>query len=425
VNGSIITRMVIDMNERRLTSLAQLEAFLDGTAGVEFKPLGDDEARYEQIQSVVRRFRYPRLKRREKGLVIRYLQHTTGYSRQQLTRLIKRACERAPLRKRYRAPPHAFSRRYTDADIALLAEVDAAHGTLSGPATRHLLRRAYEVYGDSRYERLARISNGHLYNLRQHRRYQRGRRKFTRTQARQINIGQRRPPTPNGRPGFIRIDTVHQGDQDGFKGVYVINSVDCVTQWELVAATEKINENSLIPVIEVLLAGYPFEILGFHADNGAEFINRRVAKLLEKLRVELTKSRPRHCNDNALVESKNASVVRKQLGYVHIPQRFAPQVNAFCADALNPYLNFHRPCLFPESYVDAKGKTRKRYPYDLVQTPYEKLCGIPDVEQYLKPDVSLDALHDQAMALTDQQAAERLKHARKRLFQFIDRSIAA
>ena len=125
--------------------------------------------------------------------------------------------------------------------------------------------------------------------------------------------------------------------------MYHINAVDCVTQMRLVATCEKISEAYLLPVIRQLLAGFPFVILGFHSDNGSEYINYRVAKLLEKLRVEFTKSRPRHSNDNALAESKNASVVRKHQGYAHIPQHCASLVNAFCAGYLNPYANFHRP----------------------------------------------------------------------------------
>jgi len=417
--------MVIDMNETGLTTLAQIEAFLDGTLEVTFSGHGADEERYKHIQSVVRRFRYRSLKRTQKGLLIRYLQHTTGYSRQQLTRLIRRASSSRPLRKRYGAPRRGFTRRYTLADIALLAETDALHGTLSGPATRHLMHRAFEVFGDSRYQRLAGISTAHLYNLRKHRRYETGRKTYLPTRSLQIAIGQRRAPAPDGRPGFIRIDTVHQGDQDGIKGVYHINAVDCVSQWELVASCEKISENYLLPVIGNLLEGFPFEILGFHADNGSEFINHRVAAMLEKLRIELTKSRPRHSNDNGLAETKNAAIVRKQFGYAHIPQRFASQVNAFCADYLNPYVNFHRPSLFPETLVDAKGKVRKRYPQHRVQTPYEKLTSIQNVEQYLKDGITLEVLETQAQASTDNQAAERLNRARKQLFQSIDRSNAA
>jgi hypothetical protein len=209
---------------------------------------------------------------------------------------------------------------------------------------------------------------------------------------------------------------VHQGDQDGVKGVYHINAVDCLTQWELVATCEKISEAYLLPVIEALLAGFPFKILGFHADNGSEYINHQVAKMLDKLRVEFTKSRPRHSNDNGLAETKNGAVIRKHLGYAHIPQCFAAAVNAFCAEHLNPYLNFHRPCLFAEEITDPKGKIRKRYPQRLVMTPFEKLTTVAKVPRFWRCGITLAALRHQAAGMSDNEAAARLNEARTQLF---------
>jgi transposase InsO family protein len=407
--------MVIEMNEDRLVTLLQLRQFVEGTTEVEFRRWGEDEDRYRHIEGVLRRFGYARLKRADKGLVVRYLMHTTGYSRPQLVRLIKRARAGA-LKKGYRAPTHGFARRFTDADVALLVATDTLHGTLSGPATRHLMQRALATYGDARYVRLATISPAHLYNLRKRSGYTERRREWTKTRATQVSIGERRAPAPEGRPGFIRIDSVHQGDQDGMKGVYHINAVDCLTQWELVATCEKISEAYLLPVIATLLAGFPFRILGFHADNGSEYINHQVAKMLDKLRVEFTKSRPRHSNDNGLAETKNGAVIRKQLGYGHIPQCFATAVNAFCAEHLNPYLNFHRPCLFAEEITDQKGKIRKRYPQRLVMTPFEKLATLDHVQQHLHPRVTLETLRRQAASMSDNDAAARLNEARSQLF---------
>jgi len=412
--------MVIDMSEQKLVSLPQLRQFLEGTTEVEFRGCGKDEDRYRHIEGVLRRFGYGRLKRADKGLVVRYLVRTTGYSRQQLVRLIKRA-RVGLLKKGYRGPTHGFARRYTDADVALLAATDTLHGTLSGPATRHLMQRALATYGDLRYARLATISPAHLYNLRKRTGYTKERREWTKTRPTQVRIGERRAPSPQGRPGFNRIDSVHQGDQDGVKGVYHINAVDCLTQWELVATCEKISEAYLLPVIAALLAGFPFRILGFHADNGSEYINHRVAKMLDKLCAEFTKSRPRHSNDNGLAETKNGAVIRKQLGYTHIPQCFAAAVNAFCADYLNPYLNFHRPCLFAEEIVDPKGKIRKRYPQRLVMTPFEKLASLDDVHQFLRLGVTLQALRRRAASRSDNEAAAQLNAARSRLFLSINK----
>lgn len=413
--------MVIDMNDASLTTLAQLREFLAGTADVVLTSPADDATRYRFMAGVLRRFDYPALARPDKGLLRRYLARTTGYSRAQLTRLIRQHEQYGDLAQRYAAPKAGFRRRYTDADVALLAEVDSLHGTLSGPATRVLLERALHLYGDQRFARLAAISVAHLYNLRQLTAYQHQRRHWTKTRPTPVRIGLRKPPQPDGRPGFIRIDSVHQGDQDGLKGLYHLNTVDCVTQWQLLATTERISEAYLLPALQTLLDGFPFQILGFHADNGSEYINHTVAKLLNKLKIELTRSRPRHSNDNALVETKNGAVVRKHLGYAHLPQRFATEVNAFCAEHLNPYLNFHRPCFFAVDELDAQGKIRKRYPPDQIMTPWDRLRSIPDVATALKPGVTLDTLQHQANQMSDNEAAQRLNTARTRLFQSIHR----
>jgi hypothetical protein len=184
-----------------------------------------------------------------------------------------------------------------------------------------------------------------------------------------------------------------------------------------VATCERISEAFLIPVLEALLASFPFVIRGFHVDNDSEYINRHVAELLNKLLIEeFTKSRSRHSNDNAQVESKNGAIVRKHLGYSHIPQRFATLVNVFCRDYLNPCINFHRPCLFAETITDAKGRSRKRYPYKLMTTPYEKFKLLRLAEQFLKPGITFQELDTQASALSDNDAARRLNQARETLF---------
>jgi len=322
--------------------------------------------------------------------------------------------------KRYRGSRTSFARTYTSADVLLLARTDTLHGTLSGLATKKLMERAFQVFGDQRYERLATISVAHLYNLRQREGYQRQRQVWTKTRPVTVPIGERRAPAPNNQPGYLRVDSVHQGDQDGLKGLYHINAVDCVTPFEVVATCERISEAFLIPVLQALLQSFPFVIKGFHSDNGSEYINRHVAELLNKLLIEeQTKSRSRHSNDNAQAESKNGAIVRKHLGYSHIPQRFATLVNAFCRDYLNPYINFHRPCLFAETITDAKGRQRKRYPYKLMMTPYEKLKSLHMAEQFLKPGITFQQLDQRATAMSDNDAAQRLNDARAILFNTI------
>ena len=400
----------------RLT-LDQIPNFLDGAAPLELE-MPSRQAAYDWIAAELRRFGYGRLSKKDKGLVRRYLESVTGFSRAQMTRLIRQFRTTTSIRDRRGPPAKPFPRRYTAADVRLLAYVDAVHGTLSGPATRKLCERAFRVFKDPRFERLASISNGHLYNLRRSTAYLNERGHVAKTRPSRVNIGERRKPRPEGRPGFLRVDSVHQGDQDGAKGLYHINLVDEVTQFQYVGTVEAISERFLLPVLQGLLEAFPFVVLGFHADNGSEFINRRVAKLLEKLRVEqFTKSRARRTNDNALVESKNGSVVRKHLGYGHIPRRHAERVHAFTQGVLSPYLNFHRPCHFPTEYVDAKGRVRKRYRYEDMMTPYEKLKSLPNAAQYLKPGVTFEKLDAIAHEMSDNEAAERLNAARDELFE--------
>lgn len=188
---------------------------------------------------------------------------------------------------------------------------------------------------------------------------------------------------------------------------------------------ERITERFLIPALEAMIAAFPFHIQGFHADNGSEYVNHQVARLLNKLNIEFTKSRPRHSNDNALAECKNAAVVRKHLGYAHIPSRAAQAVNAFTLGYLTPYVNFHRPCFFPSTVIDEKGRQRKRYPFEQMMTPCDKLRSLPNAQQFLKPGTTLDSLDATARKMSDNEAATQMNQARTKLFASINKQTKA
>ena len=406
------------MNEQDLKTVEQVQQFLVGTQLVAFQILDDKASRYKWIQSTLIRFNYDRLKRLEKGILIRYMAKISGYSRRQLTRLIQQQRRVGRLVRRQRTN-NGFARRYSNADIQLIATLDSLHDQPNGKALKKLCERAYQVFDDAAYERLSTISVAHLYNLRKSKVYTRCRYTYTKTKPKASSIGERRKPCPYGKPGYLRIDSVHQGDLDGRKGLYHINAVDEVTQMEVAACVEKISERFLIPALQQMLEFFPFVILGFHSDNGSEYVNKTVAKLLKKLHVEFTKSRSRHSNDNALVESKNGHVIRKQFGHAHIPQHYANQVNAFNECYLNAHINYHRPCLFPVTVTDAKGKERKTYPYDEMMTPYEKFKSLPDAKDYLKPGITFEILDKAAYAMSDNDSAEQLQKARNTLFNCI------
>ena len=418
--------MIVTLQTERIGTLEEVRAFVEGSERVDIK-LADRASAYDFIRRTLVRFGYHAEGKAAKGLLRAYLGKATGLSRAQLSRLIRQHREAGEVRDRRGGPPaKPFRRKYTAADIRLLAEVDGAFGHMSGPATRKALRRMARVFGDRRFERLAGLSNGHLYNLRKTRTYRAARTTVEPTRGVQVGIGERRRPDPQGRPGFLRVDTVHQGDLDGAKGLYHVNAVDEVTQWQHVATVEAISERFLIPVLEGIIGAFPFAIKGFHADNGSEYVNHQVAKLLNRLHVEdFTKSRPRRSNDNALVEGKNGSVVRKWLGHGHIPKAFAADVDAFAQGILSPYLNFHRPCLFPTEVEDEQGRRKRRYRDEDVATPYERLKSLPDAEGRLRPDVTFEALDATALAQTDLKAAQAVNAARDELFRRIGEAWAA
>jgi transposase InsO family protein len=400
------------MKVRESLSLEEIQAFLEASEEVGFEGRNRDEV-YAWVNETLRGQRYQESKRSGRGVVRRYIEKMTGLSRAQVTRLITLYLGGEEIKaKPYRR--HCFTKRYTRADVELLADVDEAHDCLSGPATQKLLYRACHDFGESKFSRLAEISVAHLYRLRDSAQYRQRRIAYQPTRPTAVSIGERRRPEPNGRPGYLRVDTVHQGDLDGCKGVYHINAVDEVTQWQVVGATAQISEAYLLPVLIAMLEQFPFRIRGFHSDNGSEFINHRVAELLNKLLIEQTKSRPRHSNDNGLAESKNGAVVRKHMGYTYIAAPHAAAIEIFYEEHFNEYLNYHRPCGVPERVINAKGKEKRIYRW--YATPWEILRQLPDLARNLKEGMTIEILDRQARAKTDMAAAEEMQKAKQKLF---------
>ena len=402
------------MQNAESLSQDQIQEFLRSSEPIDFT--SGREERYQWVERVLAAQNYGKLRKRERGLVRAYVRKVTGLSEAQTTRLIRAFLDQGVVRAQV-YQRHRFAAKYRVEDVGLLAEVDRAHGRLSGPATRRLWQRAYEQFGEQQYERLAHISVAHLYNLRASARYRNQAAVFEPTQYTAAGIGQRRKPDPQGRPGYVRVDTVHQGDSAGAKGVYHINAVDAVTQWQVVGCAEKISEAYLVPVLAAVLAQFPFPIRGFHADNGSEYINHRVAEMLRKLHAEFTKSRACRSQDNALVEGKNGAVIRKLIGYGHIASQHAEALQKFHREHLNPYLNFHRPCGFATVTVDERGKRRRQYKTEDYRTPFEKLQAVPEAERFLKEGLRLSELEKRALAISDTECARRMSAAKAKLLR--------
>lgn len=408
------------MDDSGRMSLEGIRAFLAAAEPVQFAGQKREEV-YRWVERTLQEQEYPKLGRSEKGLVRQYVGKMTGFSRAQVTRLIGSYRKKGTV-KAHPYQRHRFASRYTPADIRLLAYVDRMHSGLSGPATKRILEREYSQYGQAVFERLASISVAQIYRFRQTAAYRKHNSTYQPTRPTPVSIGERRRPDPRGRPGYLRVDTVHQGDQEGSKGLYHINAVDQVTQWQVVGAAPHISEAFLIPVLQAILEQFPFRIHGFHSDNGSEFINHTVARLLDKLLIEQTKSRPRHSNDNGLVESKNGAVIRKHIGWGHIASQHAAAIDQFHRQFLNPYLNFHRPCGIPEIVGTAKGKLKRIY--RRWATPWEIFRELPGCAGFLRSGVSVAALDQQAAAQTDTEAARDMQEAKRQLWAAIRRRSA-
>ena len=357
--------------------------------------------------------------KKEKGLIKKYIEKVTGYSRPQVTRKIKEYKETGRVRlKEYKR--NKFEKKYTNKDILLLAKTAELHDYPNGASLKKILERMANKYKKKEYRNISAISVSHIYNLKKTVLYKRSVTFYQETKkAKGRTIGERCKPEPEGKPGYLRVDTVHQGDKNGEKGVYHINTVDEVIQWEVVGAVEKITDKYLLPLLGKLITSYPYRIINFHADNGSEYINRKVAEMLNKLFVKLTKSRPRHTNDNALAETKNGWVLRKWMGYSHIEQKHAKGINDFYFNCFNEYLNFHRPCAFPIEAKDKKGKIKKKYRYQDYMTPYEKLRSISNARVYLKEGVTFEMLDKIARRYTDNEMAKKVQLERNKLFDKI------
>jgi hypothetical protein len=414
--------MVMRFDDSLLTTIGNLRQFVDGVLPIVFQPLRKDE-RSDWIRHTLVRFKYLTLGRRGKKTVREYVMKVAALSPSQTTRHIAAYKDNRPICASYER--RSFPTTYTATDVELLAETDNIHGRLNGAATVAIMA-AEHAAGDRRYERLRSISVSRLYDLRKERRYVERALIIGKTNPVQRSIGERRKPEPNGEPGFIRSDTVHQGDLPAGKaglgkqkGVYHINSVDEITQWEVPVAVENIQEGCVEPALEEAFELFPFVIKNFHSDNGGEFINEVVHMFLVRWKAKQTKGRPRNSNDNGLAETKNGAIIRKHMTYHHIPQPYAARINVFYRDHLIPYLNFHRPCAFPKIEVLPNGKKKITYPPENYRTPYEKLRSLPNWTQYLRPGVTPQLLEAQAKAKTPNQAAKEMQQAKKKLFDII------
>ena len=407
--------MNIIMNTKHIRSINELDKFLQGTKQMEFN-LNSKKDKYQFILETLVTFKYLEVRKKHKSLIKKYLIKVTGYSEVQMKRLILKWKKGTLLSSLEKINKNKFVCKYNPEDIALLAKADEVFGFPHAKLVSQSLKREYSVFNNEKYKNISEISISHIYNIRNNSlQYQSNTIHYTKTNPTSISIGERVKPINYGKPGFIRVDSVHQGDYEGNKGVYHINLIDEVTQWEIVVCVPVISNKYLVPALKQAMKQFPFKIINFHSDNGSEYINKHISEMLQREFIKQTKSRSRKTNDQALVEGKNGSIIRKHIGRNYIPKIYATPIDLFYQKYFNIYLNYHRPCGFATDYIDKRGKIKKKY--DIYLTPYEKLRSIENAEIYLKKDITFEQLDKIAYADSDIEFANIMQEKKKQLFK--------
>lgn len=408
--------MKIIMKNTHISSIKEIEEFLQGNHKISFS-IPSKKDKYDLINNILFKFKYRKLNKKEKGLVKQYLVKLTRYTEPHTKKLIKKWLDhKSKLIYTDTKNRNKFKKKYYPSDVTLLIKTDSSHECVNGNATKTIMEREFEVFGNNKYKNISEISVSHLYNIRKdNRQYNSSEAMhYTKTKATQVSIGERRKPQPEGKCGYLRVDSVHQGDKDKEKGVYHINIVDEVTQWEIVGCVEGISEYFLEPLLIDLLDQFPYKIINFHSDNGSEYINKTVEKLLNGMMIKQTKSCPRKSTHNALAEGKNGAVIRKHIGRNYIHKKYAKEINSFYKKYFNVYLNYHRVCAFPVDIVGKGGKIKRSYPKDNYMTPYDKLKLQKNIE--FKENISFEVLDKIAYDKSDNEFAEEMKKEKIKLF---------
>ena len=411
--------MKIMIKNIKVDDIKEIKKFLKDTQALELEVI-DKKERYKWIQKTLDKFDYVNKGKFEKGLIQKYIIKMSHYSKAQINRLIQEYKKLGVVEwNEYIRNPK--KKKYTEEEIKLLAQSDELHGYGNANALKCRLKLMSPM--DQRYTNISEISPAYIYKLRRLNSYLKHTQYYSKTTAdsskKATQIARREKPNPQGIPGHLRIDTVHQGDKDKIKGVYHINIICEVTQYEFVMAVPEITSKYILNVLKKAVEYFPFKILGFHSDNGSEYINKFVAKLLNELMIDQTKSRPRKSNDNALIETKNGSIIRKWIGYMFIDKKYTDLLNEFYSGCFNDYLNFHRPCGFSSTKINSKGKEIKFYPLENYKTPYEKLKSLPNSKSYLKDGVCFETLEKKFLIRNCNQQAELVQQQRQIFFDKI------
>ena len=184
-------------------------------------------------------------------------------------------------------------------------------------------------------------------------------------------------------PGDMEADLVsHGGESAAGSFVHTLTLTDVASGWtECVALV--VRDGALVAAaLEQLRTTMPFPLRGFDTDNGGEFMNETVAAYCLAQGIPCTRSRPYHKNDQAWVEQKNGSVVRRLVGYRRLEGLAAAAALSRLYAASRLYVNFFQPSFKLASKTRLGAKVRKTY--HAPETPYARLLVCAAVTDEMK-----------------------------------------
>jgi len=190
----------------------------------------------------------------------------------------------------------------------------------------------------------------------------------------------------DARPGFLEMDLVgHDGGSTSGDYCQTLDVTDVDSGWTELAAVRNKAQIHVFAAIQALRERLPFEMLGLDSDNGAEFINKQLARYCEQEQISLTRSRPHRKNDTCFVEQKNWSVVRRFAGYARFESTQACDVLNELYTLLRDYNNFFLPSVKLQEKTRDGAHVKRRY--DTAKTPFQRLLDSPHISNKTKKDL--------------------------------------
>lgn len=325
------------------------------------------------------RERYRRARKKGKGVLLGEFVKVTGYSRKSAIRLLRR--NKAPGAER-RGRPKRYSAKATAMLVVLWEAANRICSQRLHPFIPELLR-VLEQHGEMRVEpeiaaQLQQMSPATIdRRLRPYR--QRGKRRSLSTTKPGSLLKGSIPLRTFGeverkQPGTMQVDLLaHCGEStEGFY-LFTLSAVDEATGWgEWVVVWGK-GQERVGAAIHRVHKRLPFPLQGLHTDNGGEFINQPLYTYCQGEKIRFTRCRPYKKNDNALVEEKNGSVVRRLVGYERYSSKQAYEKLNEVYDLLRLYCNFFQPVLKLIAKSRQGSKVHKEY--DTAQTPYRRVLA--------------------------------------------------